>query len=112
MSIFPDKLNKDASVKKAFDLMSIMVLSPEEQELYEERIESLRLAKSILEQKYDDGKIEGKVEGKIEGKIEGKMEEKIIMIQEMLKENLDIATICKIVKLSETEIKKFNKRAR
>ena len=30
---FPDKLDKDASVKKAFDLMSIMVLSPEEQEL-------------------------------------------------------------------------------
>ena len=36
-----------------------MVLSPEEQELYEERIESLRLAKSILEQKYDDGRERG-----------------------------------------------------
>ena len=56
---FPDKLDKDVSIKKAFDLMSIMVLSPEEQELYEERLESLRLAKSILEQKYDDGKAEG-----------------------------------------------------
>ena len=31
------------SVKKAFDLMSVMVLSPEEQELYDERLESLAL---------------------------------------------------------------------
>ena len=68
-------------------------LSPEEQELYEDHIESLRLAKSILEQKYDDGKIEGKIE----------------MIKQMLKNGIDISTICKGMELDETEIKKLIK---
>ena len=53
----------------------------------------MRLAKSILEQKYDDGKADGEIE----------------MIKKMLKNGVDISTICKGMKLNETEIKKLIK---
>ncbi len=63
------------------------------------------IMKSTAEKLIQKGKEEGKREGKEEGWIEGKIED----AKNMLKEGIEINTICKVTGLSKKKVKKLKK---
>ena len=83
--------------QKGFDIAEVSHLNSEQYDAYLKSILEYNEAKAALDTAFD--------EGKAEGKAEGQMVEKFETARAMLAEGFDIATVARITKLTEEEIK-------
>lgn len=108
---------KNAEIKREFtakglrdaaDKLSIMKLSREEQQAFEQYFEDLMYQASMVESSYGRGKIEGRKEGREEGREEGKREgrkeERLEMARKMKQQGIATQIIAKVTELSAEEI--------
>lgn len=73
----PEDLLENNEIKEAVDLLEESAYSPAELDQYNKYWDSVSTEKTLMEGRYEEGKMKGKIEGKMEGKIEGKKEGKI-----------------------------------
>lgn len=90
-------------IVQALELAEEAAYTPGELNLYESYWDQVSREKTLIMDKYDQGKADGKIEGIIEGKTEGKVEIAI----NMLKENEPFDKISRFTGLSHNEIIKL-----
>ncbi len=102
-----DLLNKEnllgpldhPSLKKAIEVVSVMSLTPEEREAYENHLKWIRMETSALKKREEEGFAAGKAEGKIEGKLE--------VARQLKQNNISLELIAKATGLSVNEISRL-----
>jgi predicted transposase/invertase (TIGR01784 family) len=112
-------------LRKALEVIEVMNLSKVERELHEGHLNWLRMEVSTVNKAKADGEAKGRAEGEAlgraegeakgradgeaKGRSEGKLEERLEIAKDMLAEGADVKFISKVTKLSEEEIRLFQK---
>ncbi len=87
--------------QKGFDIAEVSHLNSEQYDAYLKSILEYNEAKAALDTAFDEGKAEGEAIGIEKGKFE--------VARTMLAEGFDVATVARITKLTEEEIKNTQK---
>ena len=101
---------------KILEVANVASLSPEERLEYDQALKHYRDYNNTMHTQYRQGKEEGLAEGEAiglaKGLAEGKAKGIRQMLQNMQEMGMDVTTMAKIAKLSETEVTNFNNQDR
>ena len=104
----PKELN-DPSLKKAINVLSVMNLTSEERDAYEDRLKWLRIEANTIKNYEQRGEARGRIEGRAEGRVEGieigQTRKTFEITKNLLQIGLTFEDVSKVTGLSVEEIK-------